>query len=566
MPPVNRNKPARAKSSESQYSFMEEFMQRLPDHDVCQRVPTTLGRRDLMKLGAGVVATALMGQRASAQGGASPQTPAAPPGSPPPAGEWRPHTGPGYKNEANRLGGNGPMDDTTRKIVKFVSDFKESDMTPSVVKAVNRTMVDTMAAIMSGFEEEAVRVAARAARLSPAGPHKCTVLGYGITTTPELATFVNSAMVRLVDFNDAPHYSNLIPAVLAVGEALHATGSQVMAATVIGYEIMRLGEVIRPNPPHVSYYARDPITSSVAPAVAVGKLMGLDEDRLANAISLALTPHIPLNKGAGAMSMWKGCRSAEAVKCGVWAATLAQLGMTGPGQPFEGVGGLYYYLEEFPRDFTLPDRSQMAIEWRMLLKRFPSDGMTQQIVALMPQVRDWTRHDEIASIEYYLPFTNWQEDGDAPKWDPRNRDTADHSIPYVIARNIISGESYLDAFALDKLPFRDPVVRELIDKITLTPVAEWRGNGTARIVIRKKSGEEKFWDTHNGNRNPGLEGQFSQMSDEEITNKFKRVCAYRQVADAQRDMALAQWWNLSAVKDIAEPMHNLATFGKPLPL
>ena len=83
-------------------------------------------------------------------------------------------------------------------------------------------------------------------------------------------------------------------------------------------------------------------------------------------------------------------------------------------------------------------------------------------------MRAWTKPDEIASIEYYMPFGDWEEVGDAPKWDPRNRDTADHSIPYVLARNLISGESYLDAFTLDKLPFRDPVVKELIDKITLS--------------------------------------------------------------------------------------------------
>jgi 2-methylcitrate dehydratase len=565
MEPINRNNLDRVESLESQSAPTEKFVQQLPDDDVCHRASAALGRRDIMKLGAGAVATALIGRRVSAQGeGAPPQNPVV--GEPPPAGEWRPHTGAGYQNNANRLGGNGPMDETTRKIVKFVSEYKESDMTPSVIEAVNRTMVDTMAAAMSGFEEEAVRVAARVARLYPAGPQKCTVLGYGITTTPELASFVNSCMVRLVDFNDAPHYSNLIPAVVAIGEAMHATGSQVMAATVVGYEIMRLGEVIRSGGPSISYFARDPITSSIAPAVAVGKLMGLDEDRLANAVTLALTPHVAMNKGSGTMSMWKGCRSAEAVKCGVWAAILAQLGMTGPPQPFEGVGGLYYSYGSVGKEFTLPERSRMAIEWRMVQKRFPSDEITQQTLSLIPQIRAWTRHDEIASIEYYMPYTDWDENGDAPKWDPRNRDTADHSLPYILARNIISGESYLDAFTLDKLPFRDPVVKELIDKITLSPVTEWRGNGAARIVIRKKSGEEKYWDTHEGNRDPGDEGQFKQMSDEDITEKFKHVCAYKKVSDAQRDKALAQWWNLSAVKDMAEPMRNLAAFGKPLPL
>jgi 2-methylcitrate dehydratase len=507
-----------------------------------------LGRRDLMKLGTGMMAAAFTANHASAQrGSGAAQGPVQPPGSPPPD-EWRPHTGPGYTYTANRLGGNGPMDDTTQKIVRFVAQYNESSMTPAVEKAVNRTMVDSIASAIAGFEEDAVRVCARTARLYPAGSEKCTVFGYGITTTPEHASFVNSAMVRLVDFNDTPHHSNLIPAALAMGEALHATGAQVMAAVTIGYEVMSVGG-----------------GESVAPAMAVGKLMGLDEDRLANAVTLALTPHVALNKGVGAMSMWKGCRSAEAIKCGVWAAILAREGMTGPPQPFEGRGALWSSQGRMGREFTLPAQAKMQIE-RGVNKRYPSDQMTQQTLSLVPQIRAWTKPDEIEWIQYDMTFGDWEEVGDAPKWDPRNRDTADHSIPYALARNLIDGESYLDAFSLDKLPFRDPVVKALMDKITLSPVREWRGNGTARITIHKKNGEERYWDTHEGNRNPGDESNFKQMSDDDITAKFKRACAYRHVSDAQREQALAQWWKLRAVKDIAEPVRTLAKFGRPLPL
>src|SRR5712691_11746073 len=109
-----------------------------------------LGRRDLIKLGAGVVTTALAGSRLDAQRGGGPQnTP--PPGSMPNPDEPRPHTGPGYNNDYNRLAGNGPMDDTTRTIVKFVHDFKDSDITPSALKAVNRTMIDSVAASVAGI-------------------------------------------------------------------------------------------------------------------------------------------------------------------------------------------------------------------------------------------------------------------------------------------------------------------------------------------------------------------------------------------------------------------------------
>src|SRR5205085_2213353 len=94
-----------------------------------------LDRRELMKLGASAaVLAAVPGAPASAQGRtAARQSPA--PGAMRSPGEISPFTGPGYKNTANRVGGNGPMDDTTRKIVKFVHEFSASTMTPAATHA-----------------------------------------------------------------------------------------------------------------------------------------------------------------------------------------------------------------------------------------------------------------------------------------------------------------------------------------------------------------------------------------------------------------------------------------------
>ena len=99
-------------------------------HDNVRPFVPTIGRRDLMKLGAGVVASALTASDALAQRGRGGQRgPAPPPGSGRPEGELRPHTGPGYRNDYNRLDGNGPMDDATRKIVEFVRKYNAPDMT-----------------------------------------------------------------------------------------------------------------------------------------------------------------------------------------------------------------------------------------------------------------------------------------------------------------------------------------------------------------------------------------------------------------------------------------------------
>ena len=508
-----------------------------------------LGRRELIKLGAGVVVSALAAPKAVGQErGAQGSRPAVAPGSYRKPEDLRPHTAVGYKYTAKRHSGNGPMDDTTRKIVRFVTDYNDSKMTESVVRAVNRTMLDSIAALITGFEEEQVRIAARMSTYAQPVGLKATVLGYGISTTPELATFANGCMVRATDFNDnadGGHNSNLIAPVLAFGEAMHSSGAQVIVALTIGYELM----------------AAPAGGESVAAAMVAGKLMGLDEDRLANAVGMALVPHVALNKGVGALSMWKGVRSAEAHKCGVWAALLARDGMTGPPQPFEGRGSLWARNGR-GRELVLPVQARMCIEHNWF-KRRPSEASSQGTLVLIPEMRSWTKLEDIDSIQYDMSFANWDEIADAPKFDPANRETADHSMPYILARALLDGDVYADSYTPAK--FNDPAARALMAKMTFGPVLGWEGLGAARITIRKKNGEQRTWDTYNGARVLG-DAEYPNLTDEEVTAKFARACAYAHIPDAQRDRVRTTWGNLRQVTDIGEAIQTLAKFGQPKPL
>jgi 2-methylcitrate dehydratase len=526
----------------------------------------SLVRRDLLRMGAGLVATIVGTSKARAQAGARQSGTAAPEpvAWPPPV-----RTRKGYSHDPSRAGANGPMDDTTRKIVSFVHRFSGVDLGGPVVGVLNTLMLDSVACIVAGFEKEPVRICARLAQLSPASPSlKCTVFGYGIATTPELGSFANSAMVRAMDFNDtggargttqAGHPSDVIPAALAVGEALHSTGREVMAAIAIAYELRAVSSG----------------GESAVAAMVAGKLMKLNEDQLANALSLALVPHVALNKGVGAMSMWKGVRSAEAVKCGVWGAMLARAGMTGPPQPFEGRGSLWSQNGK-GREFTLPDdpSGQLAVI-RTGYKRYPAEASSQAILDYVPEMRAWTTVEEIESIHHELPFGVWEEIADAPKWDSRNRETADHSMPFILARALLDGDIYLDSFTDEKV--KDPRVRALVDRISVSPVQGWSGNAPCRTTIRKRSGEARTWNAQNGRRNApsgellslddkGQPSPSHRLTFQEVERKFQRACDFHQVAATQRDRARAVWSDLFAVSDVAQAVQTLATFGRPQPL
>jgi 2-methylcitrate dehydratase len=189
-------------------------------------------------------------------------------------------------------------------------------------------------------------------------------------------------------------------------------------------------------------------------------------------------------------------------------------------------------------------------------KRFPSEGSTQSILEVTPAIRTWLGSDEVASIHVELPFAGWQETADPPKWDPKNRETADHSMPYVIAIALVDGEVYLDSFT--PTSFGRPKVKRLAEKITVSPNFEYRYQGQSRLTIRTRSGRELVKETDVHMNTP--------MTHEEILVKFNRVCATRFVRDDQRDRLRATWSDLRKVKDIADPIRDLAHFGRPQPL
>jgi 2-methylcitrate dehydratase len=295
------------------------------------------------------------------------------------------------------------MDETSRQIVDYVASFSELALNDEVIHTLNRTMVDSMACVISGFESESARIAARLGSRYKSD-HACTVLGYGVTTSPELAAFANDAMMRFADFNDigpGNHTSDNIAGVLAIGEAVHATGRQVLMATVLAYEIAgSLAMAGRVTPPGgLNGGGWDDQVYLPATAMAAGKLLGLNKDQLANALSLAIVPHMPMSvTHTGALSHWKSCRAAENVRHGVWAALLAKEGMTGPCQPFEGRNGYFDHTGGY-RELRLPwsPDGKFSIQ-KMGTKRTPTEGSSQAALELVPDMRKWTTVEEIESI------------------------------------------------------------------------------------------------------------------------------------------------------------------------
>jgi 2-methylcitrate dehydratase len=470
------------------------------------------------------------------------------------------HTGPGWKNDSGRAFGNGPMDETTQRMVDFVDWYDAKRMSPKLIETVNYLMLDTLSVWYCAFEAEPIRIAARMAASHPAGDWKCTLPGYGISTTPEMAAFGTAAMTRYTDFNAAPHNNEMLGGILAVGEALHCTGPQIQAAITIAYEIVQKMQAAGGGayPEHVEW---DTQYHGPAVACAVGKLMGLNKDQMANAISLVLVSAMPMYTHIGTASMWKGLHSSATVRYGTWAAMLAKEGMTAPSGPFEERDGWFAQNGPFERDlvFASHDDDEVALETVHGkgggYKRTASEGNTQEAAQIIvPAARQWCKAEEIESMDLRVrSIYQWQEVCDPPKWDPRNKETADHSLPYNICRNLLDGYIYFDSFTKEK--YMDPKVRELMNRMTVRPNAD-DDNAPQVLTVKKKSGEVKEF----------VGGQVPPMSHDDLVAKYNKAVEYGGIDKDQAARAMKMWMNLQDCKDTGDAMKVVAKFGNPRPL
>ena len=163
----------------------------------------------------------------------------------------------------------------------------------------------------------------------------------------------------------------------------------------------------------------------------------------------------------GHLTMWKGCAAANAARNGVFAAIMAAEGMAGPPTPFEdGLTAVIGAEEVCPFPVDPKSFGLLRADYKFFLSEFHAQGPAFLALELRPQIE----LDDIEKIEVFTYHFAWFEIGSgAEKWRPTTRETADHSMPYVVAAVLIDG-AYTDAI-FEPERFGDPRTLELMKKI-----------------------------------------------------------------------------------------------------
>ena len=465
------------------------------------------------------------------------------------------------------------------RLAQYAQSLSYADLPKPVVHEVKRRILDSLGCALGAWNAPPCRIARRMAQAVKT-PKGATLWGTPFRTQPDLAAFANGALVRYLDFNDTylskepAHPSDNLAAALAVGETVGASGKQIITAIALAYEIqcrMCDAAALRPRGwDHVTY---GPFSS----ALAAAKILTLPATQATQALNLAGVANVALRQTrVGDMSMWKACAFSNATRNGVFAAMLAQQGMTGPSPIFEGEKG-FTQLVSGPLDLALMacERSGESrtdgskVPFKILdtyIKHYPVEYHAQTAVEAALVVRaeilsaegnkalDRITEVQIGSYDVAIEIIG----RDREKWHPRTRETADHSFPYCVAVALLDGTVTLRSF--DEKRISDPALQALMQKVRVVEQEEfigWYPEGMpTRITVRTEGGKEyvKQVDFPLGHpRNP--------MSDREIEEKFRHLASGK-LDRLRSGKVIDLVWKLDTIKDISALMPLLKLSAK----
>jgi 2-methylcitrate dehydratase len=460
------------------------------------------------------------------------------------------------------------------RLSRYGQSLCYDDLPTAVVHEVKRRILDSLGCAFGAFTAPPCRIARQLAQAVKV-PHGATLWGTGHRTLPDLATFSNGALVRYLDFNDTylakepAHPSDNIAAILAVGEASHASGKRVIQAIALAYEVQcRLCDAAALRPRGWDHVTYGPFSS----ALAAAKVMKLSEAQTMQAINLAGVSNIALRQTrVGDLSMWKACAFSNAARNGVFAAMLAQRRMTGPSPIFEGEKGFmklvsgsfdlpplggekgpsgpvtFKILDTYIKHYPVEYHAQTAVEAALALREDLLKGEGVDALAGITDV-------EIGSYDVAIEIIG----RDPEKWRPRTRETADHSFPYCVAAALLDGKVTLRSFGDKRLT--DLALHELMQKVRVVAQPEFVGRYpeamTTRITVRTKAGI-----TYVKQVDYPLGHPQNRMPDQEVEDKFRRL-ATGKLDRARMNKVIDMVWKLDRLKDVGALMPLLKLDGR----
>ena len=363
----------------------------------------------------------------------------------------------------------------TAVLSDFCANIRLEKLPPEVVNRARFLVLDLVGNIVRArHDAESTDSFVNTVRAMGMANGNFGVFGDNARYTPAGAAFLNGALAHSLDFDDTHAAGSLhpgapvIPAALAAGEMVGASGADVLAGIIAGYEVTCRVALALPAGEHYDRGFHPTATcGAFGAAAAAARVFGLDADGVASAMGTVLS------QAAGSLQFlangaWtKRSQVGWAAVNGLMAATLVREGFKGASEALEGKHG---FMRAYAPNPT-PERAiqDLGVVFELMntaVKPYPSCryGHAGIDAALALRAANDLLPEEITAIRLGLPRSGMLLVGDPPekKANPQNVVDGQFSGPFVISAALATGAMGWDSYKL----LNDPTIRSLLPKVT----------------------------------------------------------------------------------------------------
>ena len=446
----------------------------------------------------------------------------------------------------------------TAKMARWAATLDYKHLSQDAVYQAKRFLLDSIGCALGGYQQHDVKIALEVLD-EIAGRGQATVIGTGKRIDPVSASLANALMIRCMDYNDIywkqdpSHPSDIFPAALAGCERAKSNGKELIVGLVLGHEFeMRFCEAAFPGIRERGWHHAT-LTAFVSPFVA-GRALHLPWEQIQHAVGISASRHATLGAvTAGKLTMMKNTVDPMATQSGMLAALMAEKGYTGPEHVVDGKEGLTHVFGPEWKLNILTDG--LGDSWRITqcgMKAFPTEALTHTpISAVLDIVKsNDLKPDQVTNIQIRSLARAADILSDPSKYDPHTKETADHSLPYVIAAALVDRQVTPAQFEMAKIT--DPAIRAQLKKVEVVadPEIEKVFPALQRVIVvitltDGRSFTEQLDYPKGDPRNP--------LTDPEIEEKFAALAEGVLSKPAQQRLKDAIW-NLENVDSVSKLM------------
>ena len=442
--------------------------------------------------------------------------------------------------------------EVTRAVAKLVVESRWEDIPNDVRKEASRSFFNWLGCAIGGIRHEASESSLSLAR-DFSGPAQATALGTPHRLDIFHAAWFNGISSHVFDFDDT-HLRTVIhpsppiaPAILALAEYQPMTGAEYVHAFALGIEVAcRIGNAVCPAHYNVGWHSTS--TAGVfGAAVAVGKILELNEKQMAWALGLAGTQASGLRENLNTMG--KFLHPGHAARDGMTSAFLAQRGFTASEKILEAPRGFAHVLsQERNLDEITSDWGRRFEVLVNTYKPYPCGVVLHPVIdACLHFVRDQKiTADDVAAVSLKVNFLVLEVTG---KRHPQVGMDGKFSVSHCVAVSFIDGRVEEDQFTDARV--LDPRVIALSDKVTAT-VDPAIAADEVRMELTLRDGRKMTKHVEHA-----LGSLKRPLTEAQLDEKFRRLCSDI-LPPAQVEQLIEQCHTLTELPDVAQVARSAA--------